>query len=156
VQVPTATPEHQFLTQFIGEWTYSTKYLMGPNQPPMIMNGTETVRGVGDLWTLAEGKNEHGTSIMTLGFDTKLNKFVGTFIASMMTNIWHYQGTLDATGKVLALDARGPSMMDPNNDADYVDTIEAVDANTRTLKSKVKTPDGTWVEFMWATYTRKD
>jgi hypothetical protein len=155
MQVPTAMPEHKFLLQFVGEWTYSNTYLMGPDQPPMTMTGKETVRSIGELWTVGEGTIGDGTSVMTLGFDPKKNLFVGTFIASMMTHIWHYTGTLDSTGKILALDAKGPSMTDPNTDAEYVDTIEAVDANTRTLKSKIKKPDGQWVEFMSATYTRK-
>jgi hypothetical protein len=155
MQVPKPTAEHKFLTQFVGDWTITTTYVMGPDQPNMTMTGEETVRALGELWMLGEGKNEHGTSLMTLGFDPKKNQFVGTFIASMMTHLWQYTGTLDATGKVLSLDARGPNMLDPDNHTDYVDTIEAVDADTRTLKSKAKGTDGQWVEFMWATYTRK-
>ena len=48
------------------------------------------------------------TTIMTLGYDPQKERFVGTFVASMMTHMWHYNGSLDAAEKVLTLDTEGP------------------------------------------------
>ena len=38
--------------------------------------------------------------------------------------------------------------------APYQDVIEIVDNNTRLLRSRMPGPDGQWVEFMKARYTR--
>ena len=51
------------------------------------------------------------TMIVTLGFDPEKKRFMGTFIGSMMTHLWIYDGELDTAGKVLTLNAEGPSML---------------------------------------------
>ena len=45
--------------------------------------------------------------MMSLGFDPQKGRFVGTFIGSMMTHLWIYDGALDASGQALILDAEG-------------------------------------------------
>jgi hypothetical protein len=42
-------------------------------------------------------------SIMTPGYDPPTKRFVGPFIASMLTHVWIYNGSLDAAEKVLTL-----------------------------------------------------
>jgi len=133
---------------------------MGPDQPPMKNKGRETVRSLGGLWTIGEGSGEApggGTcdSVMTLGFDPQTKRFVGTFIASMMTYLWPYNGTLDAAGKVLTLDSEGPSFAGDGAMAMYQDIIEFHSDNHRTLSSQFLGPDGQWVPFMKAHYRRK-
>ncbi len=105
--------EHKWLQRLVGEWTYEHECSMGPDQPPMKATGTESVRSIGGLWTLGEGHGEMpdggpAVTIMTLGYDPQSKRFVGTFIGSMMTHLWIYNGTLDAAGKVLTLDTEGP------------------------------------------------
>jgi hypothetical protein len=122
--------------------------------------GRETVRSLGGLWTIGEGSGEspdggNCDSIMTLGFDPQTKRFVGTFIASMMTHLWPYNGTLDATGKVLTLDSEGPSFAGDGTMAKYQDIIEFLSDNHRTLSSQFLGPDGQWVPFMKAHYRRK-
>jgi hypothetical protein len=92
---------------------------------------------------------------MTLGYDTAKKCFVGTFIGSMMTNLWVYDGALDSTRTKLALDAEGPSLSGDGTMAKYQDTIEIKDANHRVLSSSVLGPDGKWQHFMTANYRRK-
>lgn len=152
--------EHQWLHQLIGEWTFESECFMGPDQPPMKSSGSEVVRSLGGLWTIGEGVGggpEGGTwsSVMTLGYDPRIQRFVGTFIASMMTHLWPYNGTLDAARKVLTLDSEGPSFSGDGSMSKYQDIIEIIDADHRTLKSQVPGPNGEWTQFMSATYTRK-
>jgi hypothetical protein len=58
---------------------------------------------------------------MTLGYDPAKKRFVGSFVASMMTFLWLYDGELDAAQKVLKLDAEGPSFAGEGKMAKYVD-----------------------------------
>lgn len=132
---------------------------MGPDQPPMKNAGRETVRSLGGLWTIGEGSGEvpgGGTcdSIMTLGYDAPTKRFVGTFIASVMTHLWTYSGTLSADGKVLTLDTEGPSFSGDGTMAKYQDIIEFLADDHRTLSSRVLGADGQWHPFMKAHYRR--
>jgi hypothetical protein len=152
--------EHRWLEQLAGEWTYETEAVMGPDQPPMTGTGSESVRSIGGVWVQCEGAMEMpggvpGTTVMTLGYDPVKKRFVGTFIGSMMTNLWVYEGQLDGAGKVLTLDADGPSFADPTKTAKFKDTIEIVSPDHRTLSSQVQMEDGTWFRFMTAHYRRK-
>jgi hypothetical protein len=151
--------EHHWLDRLVGEWTYEGEASMGPDQPPAKNRGVEVVRSLGGLWTIGEGEGEMpegGTArtVMTLGYDPKAGRFVGTFIASMMTHLWIYSGSLDESGKVLALDAEGPSFTGEGT-AKYRDSIEFLDDDHRVLTSHALGEDGRWHLFMTAHYRRK-
>ncbi|HXK59168.1 MAG TPA: DUF1579 domain-containing protein [Acidobacteriota bacterium] len=151
--------EHKWLQQLIGNWTYEGEAVMGPGQPPVKSTGTETVRTLGDLWILAEGRVEmpgggQGTTLATYGYDPQKQRFVGTFVGSMMTNLWIYEGTLDSSEKVLTLDTEGPDMIEQGKMAKYQDVIEIKSPDHRTLTSRFLAPDGTWKTFMTANYRR--
>ena len=151
--------EHQWLNKLVGKWTLESECIMGPGQPPSTFKGSEVVRSVGGLWTIAEGEGEMpggGTakSIMTLGYDPRIERFVGTFIASMMTHLWIYNGTLDAAGNVLTLDTEGPKF-DQSGMARYQDVITLVSDDHRLLTSQCRGDDGQWRQFMTAHYRRQ-
>lgn len=149
--------EHTWLEQLVGEWDTQMEGTMGPDQPPIVHTGTDSVRSL-SVWVVCEGTmsdDATAKTIMTLGYDPAKGKFVGTFIGSMMTNLWVYEGTLDESGKVLTLDADGPSFTDPTKTAKYKDAIEIVSPDHRTLTSRFLGDDGTWHHFMTAHYRRK-
>jgi uncharacterized protein DUF1579 len=151
--------EHRWLDKLVGDWAYEGECSMGPDQSPSKNQGVEVVRSLGGLWTIGEGEGEMpegGTAktVMTLGYDPKDKRFVGTFIASMMTHLWTYSGSLDESGKVLALDAEGPSFTGEGT-AKYRDSIEFIDDNHRVLTSHALGEDGEWHLFMTAHYRRK-
>jgi hypothetical protein len=160
MELPKPQKEHEWLQQLVGEWAYEHECVMGPDQPPMKATGIDTVRSLGGLWVVCEGKGEMpgggpATTIMTLGYDPVKQRFVGTFIGSMMTNLWIYEGSLDAAGKTLTLDCDGPSFTDPTKTAKYQDIIEIISRDHRTLSSQTPGDDGKWVRFMTAHYRRR-
>jgi hypothetical protein len=161
MEMPQPTAEHKWLQQLVGEWTGEMECSMGPDQPTMTHKGTETVTSLGGLWTLGAGKGDmpdgsDGYTLMTLGYDPKRKKFVGSFVGSMMTNQWIYEGTLDAAGKVLTLDTMGPDFSGGSEGlVPYQDLIEFITPDHRTLSSQTKGPDGQWVKFMTGHYHRK-
>ena len=158
--VPEPQAEHRWLQNLIGEWTLDGEALMEPDQPPATFTGTERVRSLGDLWFLAEGQGEMpgggtATTLMTLGYDPQKGRYVGTFIGSMMTHLWVYDGTLDADGRVLTLHAEGPDMSGGGKLTQYKDVIEVKDNDHRVLTSQMLGADGTWQQVMTGHYRRK-
>lgn len=153
------TPEHAWLEQMVGEWTYESECSMGPGQPPMTHTGTETVTPLGKVWVQCEGRfgsPEAGLmrTMMTLGYDPARKRFVGTFIGTMMTHQWVYDGELDAGAKVLTLDTEGPSFVKQGETSKYKDSIEIVGPDERVLRSSFPGDDGQWHHFMTARYRR--
>ena len=82
-------------------------------------------------------------------------RFVGTFIGSMMTNLWVYDGELDPAAKVLTLDSEGPSFTTEGKMAKYRDVIEIKTEDHRVLTSNFLGDEGEWHHFMTANYRRK-
>ena len=157
--MPEPQKEHAWLQKLVGEWTYEHEAKMGPDQPPMTSTGTESVRSLGGLWVSGESQctmpdGTPGTMVITLGYDPQKGRFVGTFVGSMMTNLWVYDGALDASERVLTLEADGPSFTDPSATSKYRDIVEIVSDDHRMLRSAVLGDDGVWHEFMTAHYRR--
>lgn len=154
------TKEHEWLKKLAGEWSFEGEADMGPDKPKMKSEGAETVRALGELWMVAEGwmkghDGEEHKTMMTVGYDPKTNRYPGTWVGSMMTHMWVYDGEMNAAGNVLTLNAVGPSFSDPKKTAKYQDIIEIVSDNERLLKSQFQTETGEWVHFMTARYKRK-
>jgi len=152
--------EHQWLQQLVGEWTYEAEATMEPGQPPSKFEGSESVRSLGGVWILAEGQGEMpgcgaATTVLTLGYDPQKKRFMGTFIGSMMTHMWVYQGELDESERVLTLNTEGPDFSTPGKMAKYKDVIEFKSDDHRVLSSHYQSDDGTWHGFMTANYRRK-
>ena len=155
-----ALKEHKWLEQLLGDWTMEADCSMGPGQPTMKSTGSEHVRALGGLWIVSEGKmqmpdGEAGTTLMTLGYNPRTKRYVGTWIGSMMTHMWIYDGEMDASEKILTLNAEGPSFTDPKKTAKFQDIYEIKSDNHRVLRSRVLGDDGKWTEFMTANYKRK-
>jgi hypothetical protein len=153
-------PQHQWLMKLIGEWTYESDCPSEDGSAPKKMTGREAVRSLGGIWLLAEasGQMPDGapmSSLMTLGYDVDRGHFVGTWIGSMMTELWHYRkGWLDDAGKVLTLEADGPTFDGSGKRATYRDIIEIVDSDRRVLSGNVLGEDGQWTRFMTTHYRR--
>jgi hypothetical protein len=152
--------EHQWLHKLVGDWTFETEATMEPGKPAEKFQGSESVRSLGGLWVLAESQGEMpgggpATMIMTLGYDPQRKRYVGTWIGSMMTHLWVYDGALDAGERVLTLEAEGPSMAGDGGMAKYRDVIELKSDDHRVLMSHMLGDDGEWHKFMTANYRRK-
>ena len=151
--------EHEWLHQLVGEWTFESEADMGPDKPRQKLNGSERVRSLGGMWVIGEGQGEMpgggtGHMVITLGFDPKRNRYVGTWVGSMMNHLWVYDGELDAKQRVLMLNAEGPSFSGDGTMSKYQDIIEIVSPDRRVLRSQVLGEGGKWTQFMEAQYRR--
>ena len=154
--------EHHWLEKLLGEWEIEGK-METPNGSETT-RGQESVRSVGGLWFVAEGYGEmpggdHGTTIFTLGYDPSKEKFVGSFIGSMMTHQWVYEGELDEDNDRLVLDTMGPEFSEDGGMTGkivpYQDVMEFRDEDHRVLKSHMRDKSGKWRSFMEMHYHRK-
>lgn len=93
--------------------------------------------------------------LMTLGYDPQKQKYVGTWIGSMMAHLWLYEGTLDAEGKVLTLNSEGPNCADEGKLATFKDVIEFPNDYQRVHSSYLLGDDGEWSRVMTTNYRRK-
>ena len=161
MEKPEPQKEHQWLEKLVGEWVIEGDMTTEPDKPPM--EWTESVRSLDGLWILAEGKGEMPegggpvTTMMTLGYDPQRKRFVGTWIGSMMTHLWVYDGALDAAQNALTLESEGPSMAPDAGGKlmKYKDVIELKSDDHRVMTSHMLGDDGNWQQFMTANYRRK-
>ncbi len=149
--------EHQWLDQLVGNWDFDHRCTM-PDGSESATPGKMTCRSLGGLWLICEssGASAEGgpwSSIMTLGFDPTQHQYVGTFIGSMMSNLWPYSGVLDPSGKKLPLESEGPKF-DGTGTGKYRDTIEIVGADTWLFSSEMLTDDGKWIQFLDGRHVR--
>jgi hypothetical protein len=158
-QFPGPQKEHEWLNQLVGEWESEMEMITVPGQPPQKTKGKESVRAIGGLWIVSEltCQSPMGpmTALMTMGYDPQKKKYIGTWIDSMMNYMWHYEGTLDATGKILTLESEGPNMMDPTKLTKYMDVIEIKNADHKVMTSSAGGEDGKWITFGTTNFRRK-
>jgi hypothetical protein len=149
--------EHRWLERLVGEWTFEAEddALAAEGKH----RGTERVRSLAGIWVVCEGQGqtpgaEAGTSVMTLGYDPARGRFVGTFVASMMTHLWIYDGALDAAGRALTLETEGPSFTTEGQLGRYRDVVTFEGDDHRVLTSHHMGHDGRWNAFMTMHYRR--
>lgn len=155
-EMPKPQKEHAWLEQFAGEWDTETE-IKAPDQPVMNVKGEDSSRMVGGFWLVTENKGKMMdtpfTGIMTLGYDPKSKKYVGTWVDSMSDTLWNYNGT--AEGNKLTLDAKGPCPMRPGEIVNFKETLEIKDDGKKVFTSSIQEKDGSWTKMITATSTRK-
>ena len=144
---------HDFLRKLVGTWEVTAKDMTGGEK------WVEVVRSLQGIWFVAEGSGQmpgggDATTIMTLGYDPEKGRYVGTWIGSMMTHLWVYDGEVSADEKTLSLYASGPDFENPGKTGDYREQIVFSDDDHRVFNSSIRQADGSWKQFMEAHYTR--
>ena len=154
-----ATEGHRWLQRLVGDWSYEVEGSHAPDAPPQRFVGTESIRSLDGLWIVAEARGDApgggiGTSITALGFDPLKGRFVGSFVSSVMPQLWVYEGVLDAAGDRLVLECEGPGFTDDGSIWKYRDTIELRGDDVRILRSECLDPNEGWRDFLVTTYRR--
>lgn len=151
--------EHRWLQQLTGRWRLTFDPPEGSEHQDGGRAWEENARSLDGTWIVAEmtGTMPDGssaTNILSLGYDPARKRYVGSFITSVMTHLWVYEGTLDDTGTVLTLDCEGPDFDTIGRTARYQDIITIKDVNTRNFSSRIQLADGTWKPVMSCDYQR--
>jgi hypothetical protein len=157
--MPKPVKEHEWLQQWVGEWEGEAEMMSAPDQPPTKNKGTESARSLGGFWILSEVKADMMgmpfTGVMTVGYDPEKKKYVGTWVDSMGSHLWKYEGSVDKDGKTLILETEGPNPQAPGKTAKYRETMEFKDKDHKVFTSSMLGEDGKWVTFLTVKYTRK-
>jgi uncharacterized protein YndB with AHSA1/START domain len=150
--------QHEWLQRLVGDWIVESDAPESGNSPEAPA-WRETVRSVAGIWIVAEGSGtlpdgNEATTVMTLGYDPQGQRFVGTWIGSMMHHLWVYDGELSDDGTTLTLNTTGPDMHVEGATRQYQDVITLTDDDHRALTARVLAPDGDWQVMMTARYRR--
>ncbi|MFN7101989.1 MAG: DUF1579 domain-containing protein [Pseudorhizobium sp.] len=153
MEMPKPQAEHGFLHKLVGTWEVTAKDMTGDDP------WTEVVRSLHGIWFVAEGNGRMpggnaATTVLTLGFDPAKGRYTGSWIGSMMSHMWVYEGDVSADGSTLSLYTTGPDFADPGKTGDYREQIAFTDDDHRIFTSSAKQPDGSWKQFMEARYAR--
>lgn len=158
-QMPAPVPEHAWLQQFVGTWESESEISMGAGQAPITAKGTEIARMVGGFWLVSEGRGEMMgqpfSNILTLGYNPEKKKYVGTWVDSMTSILWVYEGTVDASGKILTLETEGPCPMAPGKLSKFREVTEFKSKDHRVFTSSIQGEDGKWTTIVTVNSRRK-
>jgi hypothetical protein len=159
-EFPKPTQEHAWLQQLSGEWTAETEAVMEPGKPAVKSTGTESIKSLGEFWSIAEIKGQMMaqpfTGNMVLGYNADNKKYVATWVDSMTSKMWNYEGSIDPSGKVLTLETEGVCPMHPGKTTKFKETLEIKDKDHKVYSSSMLGEDGKWVTMMTSHAHRKN
>ena len=156
---PAPQKEHEWLRQFVGEWESEAESAAVAGQPAMTCKGTMRSRMLGGFWVVSESEADmmgmQFNAIQTIGYNPQAKKYVGTWVDSMLGHMWKYEGNVDASGKLLTLEAEGPNFLQAGKLAKFRDAYEFKSKDHIVLTSSMLGEDGKWTTFMTGNVRRK-
>jgi hypothetical protein len=149
--------QHAWLHRFEGDWDSEGEIVMDPSQPPMKITGFDRARMIGGFWVVSEGRGNEMNfeSRLTLGYDEKKQKYVGTWVDSMSSHLWHYEGTVDAAGRILTLETEGPQPDVPGKNVPFREVTEFKSDDHRVFTSSRLNADGKWATLVTIHFRRR-
>jgi hypothetical protein len=153
--------ERAWLHQLIGNWTYEFSVESDQPEAGATATGTEHVWSIGDHWVAAENKGDGADgskthSLTVLSFAAERGRFTGSVAASMVAQMFLYDGMIAEGGSALHLETEGPALSDDRASDKYRDIIRVIDPNRRELIAQVLDADHGWRTFMRTRYRRAD
>ncbi len=161
MQSMTPGEHHQHLAQFVGSWTYTNKWRMGPDDPwaetggvakvAPIMDGRYIVQDIdGDEFM---GMKFQGMGIT--GYDNTKQKYLSTWVDNMNTTILYSEGTCDKSGKVITFTGKMDDCMTGRKDVPVKEIIRVINNDKHTFEWWFSDMTGKMFLSMEIVYTRK-
>ena len=157
-KLATPTEPHKMFANLVGTWSTKTRAWMEPDKPPMEGTGTcEQKMLLGGRYLqqeyIGEMMGSPFTGINLIGFDNYTKKYVSTWIDSMSTGIYYFEGTGSADGRTVTQEStyddpvRGPMV--------WRSVTRIVDDNTLEYEMYLTPRGGKEEKMMEMTVTRK-
>ena len=149
---------HKLLASMAGSWNTKTKSWMEPNQPPMESTGTcQQKMLLGGRFLQQEYTGDMMgntfTGIGVTGYDNHTKKYVSTWMDSMGTGIFFFEGTASADGKTVTQEARYDDPL--KGPMKWRSVTKIVDGNTLVFEMYSTDKRGKEEKMMEIIYTRK-
>jgi len=149
--------QHKNMAKMVGDWTYTSKMWMDPNQPPMEASGTAKFEMLMDgrflkLTVKGTMMGMPFDGMGVTGYDNAAKVYQSSWWDNMGTTIMYLTGTADANG-VITLKG---GMMDPVSGKvlDERQVMRAENDNKHVMEM-YQTENGVESKVMEITYTRK-
>jgi hypothetical protein len=158
MEVPPPTKEHQWLRRFEGDWDSEIEIYIAPNQPPIKSKGVDHAYLLGGFWLISEGRNLEMDyeCRLALSYDSSKQRYIGTWLDTMSSYLWHYTGTVDASGQVLTLETEGP--FPPGADVGLTKFREVTEFKSddhRVFTSSRQSATGEWISCVTINFYRR-
>jgi hypothetical protein len=149
---------HKLLASMAGGWNTRIRSWMEPNKPPMESLGTcEQKMVLGGRFLQQEFTSEvMGSSyigIGVIGYDNHTKKYVSTWMDSMSTHIYFFEGSGSADGKTITQECRYDDPI--KGPMKWRSVTRIVDDNTHVFEMYGSDKSGKEEKMMEITYTRK-
>jgi Protein of unknown function (DUF1579) len=157
-KLATPGPQHKQMASLAGTWTTKTKSWMDPSQPPMESTGTCEQKVLLDGRFLQQectgdmmGQKFNGFGLMA--YDNYTKKYKATWMDSMGTGLYVFEGTGSADGKTINMTS---SWEDPIEGPMKARTVtKIIDNNNQIFEMYGTGKLGKEIKMMEMTYTRK-
>ena len=149
---------HKLLASMAGNWATKTKSWMDPSKPPMESTGSCEQKMLLDGRFLQQEctgdmMGQPFTGIGVSGYDNHTKKYVSTWMDSMGTGIYFFEGSASADGKTITQESAYDDPIEGHMKLRGVTKI--VDNNTQIFEMYGTGKSGNEAKMMEITYTRK-
>ncbi len=145
----TPQPEHALLRRFVGEWSFVKKAVPADGKSAIVGRGEISARMVGDFFALCQWKGDlYGTdfeAVQTLGYSITKKQYVGTWIDSILSHLWHFEGEANKAGNKVVVIAEGPGPGDGT--AEFKETYDFRSPDEIVITGEMK-QGNQWIPFM--------
>ncbi len=157
-KVGTPGDPHKRLASMVGSWTTKTKAWMEPDKPPVEGKGTCEQKMLLDGRYLQQEytgdmMGEPFTGINLIGYDNHAKKYVSTWIDSMSTGIYYFEGTASPDGKTITQESRYDDPV--RGPTTWQSITRIVDDNTLEYEMYLTSEGGKKEKMMEMTVARK-
>ena len=142
MQMPKPTKAHSVLKKEVGEWEAEVQVWMSPDGDPVKSKGKETVKMMGEFWTISHfefefmGKPAFGHG--TFGYDPNTKKYTGTWHDLMSPWPARMMGTYDESKKTMTYMMDGKDITGKDQKSKIIVTYN--DEKTKTFEMHSPVP----------------
>jgi hypothetical protein len=153
----TPQPEHELFKRFAGEWQFEKKSAPGDGSTPQKLgSGEMKAELLGGFFVVCRWSGDvyetDFNAVQTLGYDVDKEEYSGSWVDSIMSYRWQFNGSLEAKGNELVIAASGPG---PNGGTTkFRERYQFNSADSITVVAQML-QDEKWVTFMTTQLTRK-
>lgn len=136
MQMPKPTKAHAVLKKEVGNWEADVQVWMSPTGEPTKTKGKETVKMMGDFWTISHfefefmGQPAFGHGVF--GYDPNTKKYIGTWHDSMSPWPSRMTGTYDESKKTMTYMMNGKDIAGKDQKSKII--ISYPDDKTKTFE----------------------